>query len=385
MNVHETRLEELKQANPLFNDRKLRLGTFCSNLSGGGTMADVDGVLKATWAESSALARMADEMEFEAIVPVGRWRGFGGQTDFNGSGFECCTFAAGIGAQTRYPALFSTSHVPTIHPVMAAKQATTIDHISGGRFALNLVTGWYKTEMEIFGSDMLSRDERYDLAAEWLEIVKALWESEEPLKYNGKYFNIREALLKPQPIQRPRPPVMCAGASSRGLNFALRHCDISFVSVSGMDRKASRIDELKATARREYGKEIQIWTNAFIFQDDTEAQARRRYQYVVHEKGDWEGVENLVGTMEMNSQSFPPDVLRKIKELFIAGWAGHPIIGTAEQAVDELRTLVEAGFDGVLLTWPSYVADMARFSGGNLAVAHSGRPSLEGAFRGMRH
>ena len=90
-------------------------------------------------------------MEFEALVPVGRWRGFGGVTNFNGPGFEAFSWAAGIGASTKYSSVFATSHVPTVHPIMAAKQCTTIDHITGGRFTLNVVTGWHKPEIEMFG------------------------------------------------------------------------------------------------------------------------------------------------------------------------------------------------------------------------------------------
>ena len=170
------RQEAMNKTNPLFNDRALKLGTFCTNLSGGCTISTMEGVLQPDWNSATALAKMADEMEFEAIVPVGRWRGFGGETDFNGAGFECYTFAAGMAAQTSYPSLFATSHVPTIHPVMAAKQATTIDHISGGRFTLNLVTGWHKIEIEMFGAPLLEHDMRYEYAAEWLDIVKQLWQ-----------------------------------------------------------------------------------------------------------------------------------------------------------------------------------------------------------------
>ena len=70
-----SRADELREAsNPLFNDRKLKLGTFCSNLSGGATMSSIDGILQAKWDSALALARMADEMEFEAIVRSGAGR-----------------------------------------------------------------------------------------------------------------------------------------------------------------------------------------------------------------------------------------------------------------------------------------------------------------------
>src|SRR5262249_19160109 len=130
--------------NPIFNDRKLKLGTFGTNLDRGCAISSIDGVLEISWPNTLTLAKISEEMEFEALVPIGRWHGFGGKTNFNGPGFECFAWAAGMGAATHYSGIFATSHVPTIHPVMAAKQAAAIDHISGGRFALNIVTGWNK-------------------------------------------------------------------------------------------------------------------------------------------------------------------------------------------------------------------------------------------------
>ena len=101
----KARPDQLRETtNPLFNTRKLKLGTFCSNLSGGCAISSIDGVLEATWPDTLALARMGDEMEFEALVPVGRWKGFGGVTNFNGQGFESFSWASAIGASTRYRA-----------------------------------------------------------------------------------------------------------------------------------------------------------------------------------------------------------------------------------------------------------------------------------------
>ena len=358
------RTEALRSSNPLYNDRKLKLGTISSNLSGGCTMSTMDGVLEADWASSTALARMADEMDFEAIVPVGRWRGFGGVTDFNGAGFESFTFAAGMAAQTKHPALFATSHVPTIHPVLAAKQATTVDHISGGRFALNLVTGWHKSEIEMFGAPQLPHDVRYDCAAEWLEIVKQLWQRDEPYSFDGQFYKVEQALLKPRPIQSPYPAVMCAGASSKGRHFAAKYCDVAFTAFENRDSLEAMqapVEQYRALARDEYGRELKVWTHAYVFQGDTEEEARRMYDYCVHEKGDWAAVDNLVTTMGMNAQTFSLEGLQRLKEHFIAGWAGYPLVGTKEQIVDGLRLLSDAGLDGVLLTWPKYVEGMRQF------------------------
>jgi dimethylsulfone monooxygenase len=102
-------------------------------------------------------------------------------------------------------------------------------------------------------------------------------------------------------------------------------------------------------------------TNAYIFQGDTEADARAFYDYCVFQNGDWEGVENLVNIMGLNSLSIPVPALQNLKQHFIAGWAGYGIIGTREQVVDQLALLERAGFDGIVLTWPRYIEDMQRF------------------------
>src|SRR5262245_63274131 len=81
--------------NPLFNDRKLKLGTFCTNLDYGAAITTIEGTLRISWPATLALAKLAEEMEFEALVPVGRGRGVGGGTNFKGAGFECFSLTAG--------------------------------------------------------------------------------------------------------------------------------------------------------------------------------------------------------------------------------------------------------------------------------------------------
>ena len=360
----KARPDQLREAtNPLFNTRKLKLGTFCSNLSGGCAISSIDGVLEATWPDTLALARMGDEMEFEALVPVGRWKGFGGVTNFNGQGFESFSWASAIGASTRYPGIFATSHVPTIHPVMAAKQAATIDHVTGGRFNLNVVTGWYKPEIEMFGEEQLEHDTRYERAIEWLEIIKLLWTREEEFDYEGRFYKIKKGWLQPKPIQKPYPVVMNAGGSDKGRHYAAKYCDVAFIVLQShkFEDVKAHVERYRKFAREEYGREIQVWTNAYVVQGETEADAKKFFDYYVHEKGDWVAVDNLTTTLGINAQTMPPDVAHQLKAHFIAGWAGYPIVGTKEKVVDELATLARAGFDGVILSWAKFVEQMREF------------------------
>jgi dimethylsulfone monooxygenase len=360
----KTRPDQLREAhNPLFNDRKLKLGTFCSNLSYGCAISTIDGTLKAEWPSTLALAQMADQMQMEAIVPVGRWKGFGGTTNFNGAGFESFSFASAVTASTKYPSVFATSHVPTIHPVMAAKQGATIDHVGGGRFSLNVVTGWFRPEIEMFGDEQLEHDTRYDRAIEWLEIIKKLWTEDEEFDYQGKFYNIRKGWLQPKPIQKPYPVVMNAGGSDKGRHYAAKYCDVAFIVLMSheFDDVKAQVDKYRKFAREEYGRDLQVWTNAYIVQDETEEAAKKFLNHYVYEKGDWEAAENLISTMGINAQTMPPAVAQQLKAHFIAGWAGYPLIGTKEQVVDGLATLSRAGFDGVILAWAKYVDQMAEF------------------------
>jgi alkanesulfonate monooxygenase SsuD/methylene tetrahydromethanopterin reductase-like flavin-dependent oxidoreductase (luciferase family) len=358
------RADELQRAgNPLYNDRKLKLGTFGSNLDRGCAISTIDGVLEINWPNTLTLAKLADEMEFEALVPVGRWKGFGGVTNFNGPGFETFSWAAGIGACTRNSTVFATSHVLTVHPIMAAKQAATIDHITGGRFALNVVTGWHRPEMEMFGAPLMEHDARYGLAVEWLEVIKLLWTAEEEFDYEGKHFKIAKGYLEPKPLQKPFPAVMNAGSSETGRDYAAKYCDVAFVNTNrgDFDSRKALIESYRRLAREEYGRELQIWSHAYIVQGETEQEAKDYHHEYVHEKGDWVAATNLVETMGLNTQGRTQEALRAMKMHFIGGWGGLPLIGTKEQVVDGLVTMSKLGLDGVVVSWPRYIDDMRTF------------------------
>ena len=238
--------------NPLFNANKLKLGTFATNVSYGCAISTVDGSFQTNWADAVKLAQIADEAGLEAIVPVARWRGFGGITDFNGSAFDPYTWAAGLAMATNYSSIFATSHIPTMHPIVAAKQAATIDHISNGRFALNIVCGSHRREMDMFGELPMRYENRYEYAAEWTNVIKTLWMRTESWDYEGAFFKINKGFSEPKPIQKPYPALMNAGGSESGRDFAARECDIAFILVSDFSDDAMRreIDKIRNIARR---------------------------------------------------------------------------------------------------------------------------------------
>jgi dimethylsulfone monooxygenase len=351
--------------NPALGRRKLKLGTFQTNLDSGCVMSDLDGRLELTWPNTVTLAQLADAMDFEALVPVARWRGFGGATDPQGPGFETFTWAAGIAGATKNSGVISTSHVALNHPIIAAKQSTVIDHISNGRYTLNVVNGWNYPEMEMFGVSLLEHEDRYACAEEWLTIVKRLWTEEEKFDFDGKFYRIKGGYLQPKPIQAPYPAIMNAGSSERGRHFACQHCDLVFTNIRSHDiaTNTAHVAAYHTLARETYGREVKVWSNATVVQAETEKEAKDFYRYYVHEKGDWAAARNVIDTMaaEINKRDYPEERRNAMAEMMISGWGGFPLIGTKEQVVDGLATLSKIGLDGVLLSWPRYIEGMREF------------------------
>lgn len=121
------------RSGPLFGPNRMKLGVFGLNLSSAGGITAAKDRHEIDWEQNRRLVLLAEKAGFEAAVPVARWRGFEGASNPWGQSFETYTWAAGLAAATSRIAIFSTSHVLTVSPVLAAKQISTIDHISNGR------------------------------------------------------------------------------------------------------------------------------------------------------------------------------------------------------------------------------------------------------------
>ncbi len=353
----------MNDTNPLFGRNRLKLGLFGVNVSNGCAVTTVPERFGATWPEALAIAQMADGFGFEALVPVARWKGFGGETNMNGTNFDTYTWAAGIAQATKRIGVLTTSHVPTVHPIMAAKQSTTVDHISNGRFALNIVCGWFAPELEMFGRDIMEHDTRYDYAAEWIEIMKLLWSREDEFDYEGKFIRVKKGFAMPKPIQKPFPPLMNAGSSGKGRDFAAKYADIAFLHIdaSDLDKAKAHIDSYRKLAREEYGREIHIWSNCHVTQRDTQKEAEDYLQHYVVTKGDDVAAENILAIQGVQMQRLLSEEREYRKFNVKAGWGGMPLVGTADHIVEKLIKLSSIGLDGILLSWVDYLDGMRRW------------------------
>ncbi len=208
---------------PLFNDNKLKLGTFSANCSSGMAVTQVEERWDNSWQNNIDLVKQCDEAGIEFMLPIARWIGYGGATDFHGDVLETVTWAAGLLAHSKNIQVFATVHTAYNHPIVTAKQLATIDQLGGGRVGLNVVAGWNKPEYDAFGIDLQeAHEDRYAFAQEWFDYVQKIWKEDEAFDWDGKFFNGKGVYGKPRPAQS-RIPILNAAGSEEGRKFAMRN------------------------------------------------------------------------------------------------------------------------------------------------------------------
>ena len=354
--------------NPIFNDNRLKLGVF--GLNGPGTvMTRHPDRFVPTWQASLEVAQMADRAGFEAVVPYSRWKPFGDASHITGATLDTFAWAAGVGALTSRCGVFSTCHTPTLHPLVVAKQGATIDHITGGRLSLNVVVGWFIPEMETFGVDAAAHDDRYDQADEWITALKRLWTETEEVDVEGRWIKVRGGVAMPKPLQKPLPPIMNAGSSERGRQFAAKHADVAYVVISNDDPAAIRaqVESYKRLAREAHGREMQVWAYGLVIQRDSVDEAQAAFDDYAVACADEPSIDVFVGYQVKNASTMAPEAVRALR-LAVAGGGGVRLFGRPQDIAERLAMLSGCGLDGLLLTFVDYRRGMQRFTEGVLPL-----------------
>lgn len=336
---------------------RLTLGVFSMNCSGGTNPSTLPRDYRVSWEHTSSIARRADAIGFDFLIPVAKWRGFGGETDYYGESYETLTWAAGIAAQTSRITVASTVHVPVIHPAFVAKATATIDAIANGRFALNVVMGWYPPEIGQFGLVPAEHDIRYEHGAEWLGVLRRFWTEDEPFNFDGNWTKVIDGLSKPKPAVQPL--VLNAGTSPAGIDFAARQCDVLLASRNTVEGTKEFVANAKAVAREKYGRDLKVLNVGQVICAPTEAEAIQRQQAILG-AADKVAVENFMKFLGLKSQSFDETLLAH-RELFVTGAAGFPLVGTPEQVVQKMGDMADAGIDGFALGFFDYYDELGFF------------------------
>lgn len=347
----------------LVNGNRLRLGLFGSNCSSGRTYATLSERWEASWENNVRLAQLADEFGIECMVPIARWKGYGGESNPNGSSFESIAWACGLLAATRRIHVFCTVHVPLHHPLVAAKQMATADHIGQGRLGVNIVCGWNEDEFRMFGMSKHEHDDRYAQGEEWWSIVKRIWAGEDRFDHEGTYYRLRGVEGSPPPYGGHDPLMMNAGSSETGRWFAIRHSDMHFDAVDIPEASTGRIAETKRLAR-ERGRDIQVWTPVGIVCRPTQQEADDYVQHVV-DHADWGAIGYLaeMHAREARPRTDPQRLLtRNPIERRALARGSYCVIGDPDAVARELSRLRAAGFDGLAVNFVDYLRELPYFA-----------------------
>lgn len=346
--------------NLMMKKEGFKLGTFSSNCSSGMTVTKAPERWKNTWENNLRLGKMLDEAGIDFMLPIARWIGYGGETDFHGGVLETMTWAAGLLANTANLTVFATIHTAANNPVVVAKQIATIDQIGKGRAGLNIVAGWNKPEYEALGLTLPDDHEtRYGYAQEWFDVIRKLWESEEYFDWDGTYFNLKHVAGDPKPVNGA-VPILNAAGSPQGRDFATDNANYLFTPAIDLTRSKDEIQELKEQAAGK-GRDVGVLTFSHVICRETEEEALAYQKYITDDNADWEAVDNLVNLQFAHAHSFPHDLLAQIRYLMAQGHGGFPLVGTPQQVAEGIIKLHETGFAGSTLSFVDYAEEFPFF------------------------
>jgi FMNH2-dependent dimethyl sulfone monooxygenase len=346
----------------LYSRNQLKLGIFGMNMSSGIAATKVPERWSASWDENVALARMLDAAGVEFSLPVARWKGFGGATNFGSAGFETVTWACGLLGVTERLTVFGTVHAPLVHPIFAAKQFVTVDHAGRGRFGLNLVCGWNQDEFEMFNVTQRDHETRYLYGEEWLRAVRMMWERDDAFDFDGEFIKLRSVESEPKPYGGTQPVIMNAGSSDTGKAFAIANCAYLLSTIrANLDQAAENVADAQRRAAA-LGKRLGVMTTASVVCRPTQREAEEYYHYYADEQADWEAVDRMVevGTRG-SSTTMQPEHYRQMRIRFAAGYGGWPIVGDPETVANGFIDIARAGFSGVAMGFVNYLAEFPYF------------------------
>ncbi len=339
-----------------------KLGLFSSNCSSGLAVTAAPDRWTGSWEDNLRMALIADEVGIDFLLPIARWIGYGGETNFHEGVLDPVVWAAGLLAHTKRISAFATIHTFCNHPIVVAKQMATVDQIGGGRAGINVVAGWNKPEYDEFGIDLPSdHDDRYALAQEWLDIVQKIWSTEESFDWDGKFFQLQHVESLPKPVAGSIP-VLNAGSSAQGRDFAARNADFVFTIVGGPEDGADVVNQVTEEARKTYNRHAGVLTLGHCVVRETEQEAQDFLHYYADEYADWDAVDNLMELQGLHAQSFTKEMLTMFRGRFAAGHGSCPVIGNPDQVADEIERFAKAGFAGMTLSFFNYADELPYFA-----------------------
>ncbi|AEA68906.1 dimethylsulfone monooxygenase SfnG [Pseudomonas brassicacearum subsp. neoaurantiaca] len=323
----------------------IKFAYWVPNVSGGLVVSKIE--QRTDWGidYNRKLAQIAEAAGFDyALSQVRFTAGYGAEYQHESVAFSHALLAA----TTRLKVIAAVLPGPWT-PSVLAKQVATIDHLTGGRVAVNIVSGWFKGEFTAIGEPWLEHDERYRRSEEFITALKGIWTTDN-FTLRGDFYRFHDYTLKPKPLQQ-HPEIFQGGSSRAARDMAARVSDWYFTNGNTVEGVKAQIDDLQAKAAANNHK-VKVGVNAFVIARDTEEEARAVLAQII-DQADPEAVNAFGDAAKQAGKSSPEGEGNWAKSSFEDlvqyndGFKTN-LIGTPQQIAERIVALKAVGVDLVL-------------------------------------
>ncbi|MFD9378139.1 dimethylsulfone monooxygenase SfnG [Streptomyces sp. NPDC059999] len=343
-------------------DAPLSFAYWVPNVSGGLVTSTIEQRTDWGYDYNRELAVLAENSGFDyALSQVRYMAGYGAEYQHESTSFSLALLLA-----TERLKVIAAVHPGLWHPGGLAKLGATTDHLSKGRFAVNVVSGWFKDEFTALGEPWLEHDERYRRSEEFIRALRAVW-TEDHAELAGDFYRIRDFSLKPKPLntpERPHPEIFQGGNSTAARAMAGRVSDWYFSNGKDFDGVREQVADVRASADAA-GRRVRFGLNGFLIARDTEAEAREVLREIVA-KANTEAVHGFGSAVRQAGRSTADgkgmwqdstfEDLVQYNDGFRTG-----LIGTPEQIAERIVAYKLLGVDLLLLGFLHYLEEVEYF------------------------
>jgi FMNH2-dependent dimethyl sulfone monooxygenase len=340
----------------------LKFAYWVPNVSGGLVTSDIEQRTDWGYDYNRELAVLAENNGFEyALSQVRYTASYGAAYQHESTGFSLALLLA-----TQRLKVIAAIHPGLWHPAVLAKFVASADVLSGGRAAVNVVSGWFKDEFTKLGEPWLEHDERYRRSEEFIRVLKELWTNDHA-EFGGDFYRIHDFDIKPKPEigpGRPHPEIFQGGNSTAARKLAGRVSDWYFSNGKDFDGFSEQVEEVRGYAA-ENNHAVRFGLNGFLIARETESEAKDVLREIVA-KANTEAVEGFrsavkqAGKSTSDSKGMWADSefhdLVQYNDGFRTG-----LIGTPEQIADRAIEYKRRGANLLLLGFLHYLEDVEYF------------------------
>ena len=286
------------------------------NVSGGLVTSDIEQRTDWNYDYNVKLAQTAENNGFEYALSQVRYEAsYGAEYQHESTSFSLALLLA-----TQRLKVIAAVHPGLWQPAVLAKLGATADHLSNGRFAVNVVSGWFKDEFTHLGEPWLEHDERYRRSAEFLQVLRKIWTEDDPVEFRGDFYRIHDFTLKPKPLntpERPNPEIFQGGNSTAARRNGGYYADWYFSNGKDFDGVTEQIVEVRDHARAA-AREVSFGLNGFIIARDTEKEAKETLREII-DKANRPAVDGFHAAVQQAGNS-SPDKTRHVGRFDVRGF-----------------------------------------------------------------